>query len=274
MAREKTGDVFTALSDPSRRQVFELLVQAPRSRQSLMQATGLSRAAVTRHLAALTGMGFARAIDPLDADMHAHAPEALAALRAYVDGLSVQPRADAGVSEDRVDANARAWARLWPDYPADAYAIGQRLLRLASHVQRALKQAASSVDLVAVDLLLLDSLMLSGPPWTMTPTQLQSVLLLTKGGVTKSISRLEARGLVQRRPDPEDGRGVRVTMTPSARKLLRGLVADFSFGTDFVASMQMPADRRAQLAALLREMLALANAEGRRRGEVTTLSVE
>jgi len=176
--------------------------------------------------------------------------------------------ADPVVRPDVVDANAQAWSQLWPDYPADAYAIGQRLLRLAWHVERALKEAADSAGLVGVDLLLLDALMLSGAPWTQTPTQLQANLLLTKGGVTKSISRLEAKGLVERQPDPADGRGVRVRMTKTGRHFMRKMVAGFPFGTDFVAAMQMPADRRAQLASLMREMLALADAEALRRGGI------
>lgn len=178
------------------------------------------------------------------------------------------PAADQAVRQDVVDANALAWSKCWPSYPADAYAIGQRLLRLAWHVERALKEAADSAGLVGVDLLLLDALMLSGSPWTLTPTQIQATLLLTKGGVTKSISRLEAKGLVERQPDPADGRGVRVRLTKAGRDLMRGMMKSFPFGTDFVAAMQMPADRRAQLAALMREMLALADAEALRRGRI------
>lgn len=61
------------------------------------------------------------------------------------------PTAGQAVREDVVDANAPAWSKCWPSYPADAYAIGQRLLRPAWHVERALKEAADSAGLVGVD---------------------------------------------------------------------------------------------------------------------------
>jgi DNA-binding MarR family transcriptional regulator len=265
MALDETANLFEVLADGACRRILEVLVRGPCSRASLAQAAGLSAAALKRSLAVLMQAGLVRS-DPADADAMVLVPEALAPLHACAAKLSPVAESDAAVAQDEVDANARAWGKRWPQYPAEAYAIGQRLLRLAWHVERALKDAAASADLVAVDLLLLDALMLAGPPWTRTPTQLQAALLLTKGGITKCISRLEAQGLVARQPDPSDGRGVLVAATPRARELIRTMVAEFQFGTDFVAAMQMPAERRAQFAALLREMLALADAEALRRG--------
>jgi len=267
MALDESGKLFEVLADGACRRLLEILAGGRCSRASLAQASGLGAAALKRPLAVLLRAGLVRA-DPADADLMVLVPEALAPVHAYAAKLSAPVVGAAAVPQDEVDANARAWGKCWPAYPADAYAIGQRLLRLAWHVEQALKEAANSAGLAGVDLLLLDSLMLAGPPWTLTPTQLQATLLLTKGGVTKSISRLEAQGLVQRQPDPADGRGVRVSMTPSARKLMRDMVAGFPFGTDFVAAMNMPPDRRAQLSSLMREMLALADAEALRRGRI------
>lgn len=265
MALDETANLLEVLADGACRRILEVLVRGPCSRASLAQAAGLNAAALKRSLAVLMQAGLARS-DPADADAIVLVPEALAPLHACAAKLSPVAESGGAVAQDEVDANARAWGKRWPQYPAEAYAIGQRLLRLAWHVERALKDAAASADLVAVDLLLLDALMLVGPPWTRTPTQLQAALLLTKGGITKCISRLEAQGLVERQPDPSDGRGVLVAATPRARELIRTMVAEFQFGTDFVAAMQMPAERRAQFAALLREMLALADAEALRRG--------
>ncbi|HSV35071.1 MAG TPA: MarR family transcriptional regulator [Ramlibacter sp.] len=262
MAQDDTGKLFGALADATCRRLVEIVAKRPMSPATLAEAAGLRAAELKRPLAALLRAGLIRSTDGVLSCV----PQAVARFHAFAAALSRPSDGERAAPPDAVDANATAWAREWPAYPADAYAIGQRLLRLAWHVERALKDAAASAELVAVDLLLLDALILSGAPWTRTPTQLQAALLLTKGGITKCISRLEAQGLVERRPDPTDGRGVLVAATPRARKLIRTMVAEFQFGTDFVASMQMPADRRAQLAALLREMLALADAEALRRG--------
>jgi DNA-binding MarR family transcriptional regulator len=265
MALDETGKSFEVLADGACRRIIEILAGGRSSRAALARTAGRSAPALKRSLSVLMRAGLVRAT-PTDPETVEIVPGSLAPVRAFAAKLSGLSTGDEAVPQDEVDANARSWGECWPEYPAEAYAIGQRLLRLAWHVERALKDAAASVGLVAVDLLLLDALMLAGPPWTRTPTQLQAALLLTKGGITKCISRLEAQGLVERQPDPSDGRGVLVAATPRARKLIRTMVAEFQFGTDFVASMQMPPERRAQFAGLLREMLALANAEALRRG--------
>jgi DNA-binding MarR family transcriptional regulator len=170
----------------------------------------------------------------------------------------------AALSDDVSDVEHRvmAFARQRQDVPPAVYAIGQWLLQLGYHVDRSLNEAAAKLDLLPVELLMLDALQLAEPDHTLTPTQLRSQLHITQGGVTKCIARLEGMGLVQRRPDSNDGRVVLVKMLPKARKLLmRGDL----WGCDAVAAFQMAPPRRAQLAELLREMLALADQEAQRR---------
>ncbi len=164
--------------------------------------------------------------------------------------------------QDDIDQRARVFEQQRPGIPAGVYAIGQRLTRLGAHVDRALNEAAAQLDLLGVELLLLDALMLTEPDHTLTPTQLRSRLHITQGGVTKCIARLEAMGLVQRRPDPRDGRGVLVTMLPHARELM---FRSELWGADAVAAMQMQPERRALLSELLREILSLADQEAARR---------
>ncbi|MGD2052334.1 MAG: MarR family transcriptional regulator [Acidimicrobiia bacterium] len=52
-------------------------------------------------------------------------------------------------------------------------------------------------------------------------------LILTRGGVTKLVDRLEEVGYVERRPSPSDRRVVLVAMTPEGREALRGSQAAF-----------------------------------------------
>jgi DNA-binding MarR family transcriptional regulator len=42
----------------------------------------------------------------------------------------------------------------------------------------------------------------------------------TSGAMTNRLHRLEAAGLVERRPDPQDGRGIVVRLTPRGLKLV------------------------------------------------------
>ena len=56
-------------------------------------------------------------------------------------------------------------------------------------------------------------LLLAGPPYRSSPTRLNENLELTSGGITKTVDRLEARGLVERQPDSDDRRSIQVGLT-------------------------------------------------------------
>jgi len=58
-----------------------------------------------------------------------------------------------------------------------------------------------------------------------TPGALADYLGLTKGTVSQSLNHLEREGLIERLPDPEDRRRVRLRLTPAGRSRLRGVGA-------------------------------------------------
>ncbi len=51
------------------------------------------------------------------------------------------------------------------------------------------------------------------------PVELARAFQVTKAAMTNTLGRLEARGLVEIRPDPDDGRAKRVTLTAKGRKV-------------------------------------------------------
>jgi len=65
--------------------------------------------------------------------------------------------------------------------------------------------------------ILLNHLVRLGGDWS--PARLAKALQVTKGAITNSLQRLEARGLVKVLPDPSDGRGKRVRLTAAGRKM-------------------------------------------------------
>jgi len=79
--------VLTALADPTRRQVFELLRRGPRPVGELAGELPVSRPAVSQHLKVLKDAGLVR--EQRDGTRRLYAPngDGLAALRDYVDGL-------------------------------------------------------------------------------------------------------------------------------------------------------------------------------------------
>ncbi len=119
---------------------------------------------------------------------------------------------------DEVDAIVDAWKRERPDVDVSAMQVLSRVSRLARHLDRARKQAFAAHDLETWEFDVLAALRRSGRPYDLTPGRLVAETLVTSGTMTNRVDRLAARGLVERRPDPEDRRGVLVSLTASGRR--------------------------------------------------------
>lgn len=65
----------------------------------------------------------------------------------------------------------------------------------------------------------------SGAPYELTPTRLYESAMLSSGGMTARIDRLEREGLVERRRHPTDRRGVLVALTPIGVSLIDKMLA-------------------------------------------------
>lgn len=50
-----------------------------------------------------------------------------------------------------------------------------------------------------------------------SPSDLARIFQVTKGTMTSTLQRLEAKGFIDMAPDPDDGRGKRVRITPAGR---------------------------------------------------------
>ena len=60
---------------------------------------------------------------------------------------------------------------------------------------------------------MLSALRRSGRPYELSPGQLLHETMVTSGTMTNRVDRLADKGLVERRPDPDDRRGVLVRLT-------------------------------------------------------------
>ncbi|CAB3739165.1 hypothetical protein LMG27174_06530 [Paraburkholderia rhynchosiae] len=262
-ARKPADLLFASLADASRRQLLTLLNAGAQSAPALARKLNMSRASALGHLDVLREAGWVEvACDEHGEALYSKRSQAEKLFFAECTALQTPAGPEPG---DALDAQAAAWAREWPAEDVNVYLIGQRLLRLSAHIDQALKEAAASQGILPAELLLLDALLTSGPPYRQSPTQLQKPLAMTLGGITKCVSRLEQMGLVERTPDPTDGRGILVRMKPQARKILEKILSEATYGTDWVASSHMAPERRATLSSLLRELQLYADAEAARR---------
>jgi DNA-binding MarR family transcriptional regulator len=102
---------------------------------------------------------------------------------------------------------------------------------------------------------ILAALRRAGPPSELNPTQLMRATLLTSGGTTKRLDRLAEAGLVERRPDPNDRRGILVRLTRKGRALIDRAMPIHLANQDRLLAGLDAAERR-MLEDLLRKLLA------------------
>jgi len=111
------------------------------------------------------------------------------------------------------------WRAELGDVDEDTVLIMASLARLSRKVGEAYRADLRSFGLTWSEYTVLHTLRIEGSPYRLSPSRLNDVLALSSGGVTKTVDRLEAAGLVRRTPDPSDGRGVQVALTRRGRSL-------------------------------------------------------
>lgn len=116
------------------------------------------------------------------------------------DGASVLPLDDVLGGRDQNVALLMFWSA--------------RLGRVNDHL---LTRLTAAYDLDPSESAVLSVLLLIGPPHRESPTSLRHRLVQTSGGMTSTLRRLLDKGLVEREPDPADGRGLLVVLTDKGR---------------------------------------------------------
>lgn len=114
---------------------------------------------------------------------------------------------------DAVDRIVEQWRRERPDLNPTAKHVTGRVVRLADLFQRRFAEAFAPLGLTEGDYGVLVALRRSGEPYALTPTELTRTRMMTSGGMTAVIDRLERKSLVERVPNPADRRGSLVSLT-------------------------------------------------------------
>lgn len=157
-------------------------------------------------------------------------------------------------SGDAVDRIIGQWEVERPDLDPSAKGVTGRIVRLASIFQRRFGEAFAEFDLTNGDYGVLVALRRSGDPFELTPTDLACARMMTSGGMTAVIDRLERRALLERLPNPADRRGSIVRLTAEGRSIIdRAMDAHSAVEHELIAALD---DRdRGRLASLLRILL-------------------
>jgi DNA-binding MarR family transcriptional regulator len=115
----------------------------------------------------------------------------------------------AGLVEDSGPAGARRRTLGLID------AIAVRLQEIAAE-----RATAAGIGASALQIMIL--ITLGGQDGVLRASAIQRAMGITAGGVTRRLDNMEAAGLVERLPDPNDGRAWLVRMTDKGREVLAG----------------------------------------------------
>ncbi|MDH6125203.1 MarR family transcriptional regulator [Kitasatospora sp. GP82] len=121
---------------------------------------------------------------------------------------------------DAVDAITAQWARVRPDLQTEAMAAFGRIFRISRLMGDRMEAAFAAFGIGRGEFDVLATLRRSDAPYTLSPRELTATLMLTTGGMTGRLDKLERAGLVTRSPDPSDRRGLRITLTDTGLDLV------------------------------------------------------
>ena len=107
----------------------------------------------------------------------------------------------------------------------------------------------------------LASLCREGKPHELSPTRLYTGLMLSSGGLTNRLKRLVTKGLIGRRPDPNDGRGELVFLTSAGRRVVNAAV-DRDMEAEAAILQALTPRQRGALENLLRKLTKALEADG------------
>jgi DNA-binding MarR family transcriptional regulator len=121
---------------------------------------------------------------------------------------------------DDVAGITAQWARERPELDVTPIEVFGRIAKLHRAQIEASEHAYRQLGISASDFDVLATLRRAGRPYRLTPSELTSSMMISSGGVTQRVDRLERVGLVERRPHESDRRSTTVALTPGGRRLI------------------------------------------------------
>jgi DNA-binding MarR family transcriptional regulator len=157
---------------------------------------------------------------------------------------------------DRADLAIEQWARERPELPSLPMAVLGRLSEAAERVTRDhMDPLFAESGLQRGEFDVLATLRRSGAPYMLSPTKLYEALMISSGGMTARLDRLERAGLVERRPDPNDRRGKLIALTEAGKRLVDQTIDRHVANEQRILSSLTLAEQE-RLNALLKKLIA------------------
>lgn len=161
----------------------------------------------------------------------------------------------AGASQDHVGRLRDLWAKSLPGVDTEGMAIIGRARRITLALRPGIEAIFKVHGLDAGEFDVLASILRAGAPYRLRPTELYRALMISSGGLTDRLMRLEERGLIRRVSAPDDKRSLLVELTKQGQRR-----AEAAFREDMAHEKKMlsglTAEERKTLAALLAKFAA------------------
>jgi DNA-binding MarR family transcriptional regulator len=155
---------------------------------------------------------------------------------------------------DAVDAITAQWNAERPDLDTLPMAVFGRIYRLSRLMGDRMEKEYQRYGIGRGEFDVLATLRRAGAPYTLSPRELSATLMLTTGGMTGRLDKLERAGLLERSPDPHDRRGLRVTLTGRGFQVIEEAVGA-GLALQRAALDGLPREQAEQLTGLLRLLL-------------------
>jgi DNA-binding MarR family transcriptional regulator len=157
---------------------------------------------------------------------------------------------------DRADMAVEQWGRERPDLPALPMALFGRLSDAAERVMRDhMNPLFAEAGLQPGEFDVLATLRRSGAPYMLSPTRLYEAAMISSGGMTNRLDRLERAGFVERRPDPNDRRGKLIALTAAGKRVIDETIGKHVANEQRLLSALSPAEQE-KLNTLLKKLIA------------------
>lgn len=159
-------------------------------------------------------------------------------------------------ARDVVDGIVEDVHDLYPGIDVKGLPVTGRVMRLARYLEALREQWLGQFGLTVPDFDVLASMRRRAGESAINVRDLQHSMMLSSGGTTKRLDRLERAELIERLPDPNDRRGVLIRLTPTGLELIdRVIPAITERENDLVTAGITTARERDRVAEGLRRML-------------------
>ncbi|OPX05337.1 MarR family transcriptional regulator [Mycobacterium sp. AT1] len=128
--------------------------------------------------------------------------------------------------DDGVDRVEQDWVRERPDMDVSSIGIVTRLWRISRYLEQERDQRLAELGTDRVTLDVLAMLRRRGRPYRMTAGQLTKAALITSGGISGRLDKLERAGFVTRSFHTKDRRRVDVELTDAGVELVDSVVSE------------------------------------------------